>query len=42
MLAVYVVRMVLFFPLSDPMTYDSHSVLGRAISFVEFIIKSFK
>ncbi len=36
-LATYVIRMILYFPHTEPMVYNHHSVWGRLISFIRAI-----
>ena len=37
---VYVVRMILYFPHTEPMLYNSNSVVGHIISFVRRLLSS--
>jgi len=38
MILVYIVRMILYFPNLEPMIYDDHSVLGRALFFIRQLV----
>lgn len=42
MCLVYAVRMFLYFPGIEPMTYDFNSVFGRIINAIKFIIEKFQ